>query len=215
MKAFYLTGIVLLFTFITGNAQSFRYDTVPNPNKGQEKQLYRIEEPAAQQTNPVSDTNQESPKTSGFDKTKLVFGGSIGMVFGDYTAISVSPQVGYAFNKYFTAGAGIAYNYYSYDYVNSPDATYNYLGLNVFGRVNPIPYITLQVQPEAYYAWGNRISSQIVPCLLVGGGVTIPAGRGGINMMLFYDVVQYKSDGYKLSPYGDQIFYSVGYVFNF
>ena len=38
-----------------------------------------------------------------FDPQKLFFGGYIGLSFGDYTLVNVSPQVGYQFNQYFAA----------------------------------------------------------------------------------------------------------------
>lgn len=225
-KMKYLFLFILMFSFSFNTiAQSFRYDTVPTPNKNQGRKLYRLEQPNSQarqsatqqKTSSQQTVKKESPSKSYFDKNKIQFGGSFGLAFGsgDYTSLNISPQVGYAFNKYFSSGFGISYSYYRYKYSHDNKQTFNYLGMNLYGRFNPIQYLTFQVQPEAYYAWGNNFDSQLVPCFLVGAGFTIPAGNGGINMMFYYDVVQYKSDGYHLSPYGDEIFYSVGYVFHF
>ncbi len=215
MKTIQKIFILLLFsnTFIGIQAQSFRYDTVPNPNKQAERPLFKYEQPVAQESNYKNENNNpEVEKKSSFDKSKISLGGTFGFGFSNYyTSIQISPQVGYTFSRIFTAGAGISYSYYHYsDY----DLTQNYLGFNVFGRINPVKYITLQFQPEIYRMWGSHqnqsIESRNVPCFLVGGGITVPAGRGGISAMLFYDVVQ---DDY--SPYGNEVFYSVGYVFNF
>ena len=75
-----------------------------------------------------------------FDPNKLFFGGYIGLSFGDYTLVNVSPQVGYQFNQYFAAGAGINFIYsstrYRY-YVPEYKEEYGVAGLNVFGRVYP------------------------------------------------------------------------------
>jgi hypothetical protein len=166
---------------------------------------------------------QEDPEPKkGFDKDKLFFGGNFGLSFGDYTLINVSPQIGYRFNKWFAAGAGpnfiyssIRYRYfYSYDdYRNN----YGVAGLNVFGRIYPIDYVFLQLQPEANYTWGKikfydgtpdaKLPGKIVPSLLGGVGGAIPTGgRGALIILIQYDLLQNNR-----SPYGTRAFYGLGY----
>ena len=153
----------------------------------------------------------------GFDKSKLVFGGSFGLQFGDYTVINVSPQVGYNFSKYYTLGAGIGYTYYKDKYYDGAGYRRNYkasyASVNVFGRFYPVEYIVLSAQPEISRMWrsydttsGSYSENKFVPSVLVGGGLRL----GGMIAMIQYDVVQDKN-----SPYGDNIFYSVGYTFSF
>ena len=156
-------------------------------------------------------------QSSGFDKSKLVYSGTFNFaVTNNFTSITISPQVGYAFNKFFTAGTGINYNYRNQGNRNT---SLNFLGLNVYGRATPIQYVAFQVQPEAHYMWGKSlgdIKSRIIPCVLVGAGVVVPAGKvGSINAMIYYDVVQYTYNGRNYSPYGDKVIYSVGYIFSF
>lgn len=166
---------------------------------------------------------QESSGSKGFDKSRLFFGGSLGMSFSSYaTSIYVSPQVGYFFNPYFAAGAGVSYAYYKYTYYYAGNQTQqyssSYAGLNIFGRFYPIRQLFIQVQPEGNYVWGyNYYSntpdgkvSQFVPTLLLGGGAAIPAGRGSIVISLMYDVVQNH-----LSPYYNQAIYTFGYNIGF
>lgn len=206
------SSILKLFFFVSGflflasaTAQSFRYDTVPAPNKNQ-RQLYGYERPVNQQSNNQA-KQPEIKKESGFDKRKLIVGGHLGLGLGsDYTFIDVSPQIGYQFSRYFAGGGGINYTYYkSYDWSR------NYLGMNLYARITPIQYIAFQVQPEVYRMWDNYYNnSEIVPCLLVGAGVIIPAGKGGISMMLYYDLIQDK-----YSPHNSRLIYSVGYIFSF
>jgi len=151
--------------------------------------------------------------SSGFDISKLTFGGNLSLQFGDYTVLGISPQVGYDFSKYFTAGAGLGYTYFKEKHFNSK-WTSSYLSFDVFARVYPIPYIVLGVQPEISRMWqtmkyndGYKESeSKFVPTLLVGGGLRL----GGMIAMIQYDVVQDRN-----SPYGDNLFYSVGYTFSF
>ena len=209
------TVIFIAISFISASsfAQSFHYDTVPNPNNNQ-RRLYKYEYPVykrndqKQQQSQIS--NQENK--SGFDKSKLVFGGALGLSFSDnYTVVNIAPQIGYQFSQYLAAGVGVAYNYYSYSYY-SEKWSYNYLGFNLYSRITPVKYIALQVQPEIYRMWASDLpQSRMVPCVLVGGGAILPVGaKGGISMMLYYDLIQ---DDF--SPYRDQLVYSIGYVFNF
>ena len=206
--------ITVIFICVSTSAQSFHYDTIPDSNKNQ-RRLYKYEYPSQQQDNPVK---QQTPapvqeKTSGFDKSKLTFGGALGLSFGsNYTAVNIAPQIGYQFNQYLAAGGGISYNYYSYSAYRSEKQSQSYFGLNLYGRITPVSYIALQVQPEIYRMWASYLSeSRVVPCMLVGGGVIMPVGaRGGISMMIYYDLIQ---DDY--SPYHSQLVYSVGYVLSF
>ena len=148
---------------------------------------------------------QQPPK---FDPKRLEFGGNFGLSLGSgATSLIIAPQVGYMITPRFSAGVGVNYSYYSYS-----GSSLNYLGFDVYGRVRPVNPIVLQLQPEIYRVWGNDNGlhvSQIVPALLAGGGVIIPLGssRGGILLMLYYDLAQ---NSY--SPYGNRIFFSVGYT---
>lgn len=135
--------------------------------------------------------------------------GSFGMSFGDYTNIDVSPQVGYHWNEFLSAGGGVSYNYLH----SSKNYDMNYLGLNIFGRVTPVKYIALQVQPEIKASWGKvygrKIDLRYIPVMLVGGGCVFPTGTGFVSVMFYYDVIQDK-----YSPYRKNWVCSVGYSFN-
>ena len=156
----------------------------------------------------------------GLDPSRLFFGGNFGATFGNFTFINVSPQVGYRVSPIFSAGTGINFIYQSnkIDYgVYEEKSEYAYVGLNVFGRVNPFRFVLLNVQPELNYVWGKvtgfnyeaKQPGQFVPSVLLGGGVTIPAGqRSALVAMLQYDVVQNK-----LSPYGNRAFFTFGFNF--
>jgi hypothetical protein len=163
---------------------------------------------------------QYTEKT-GFDKSKLFVGGNLGLAFGTYTIINVSPLVGYHFSPLFAAGAGINYSYYGYDnglYTSKQ----TYAGMSLFGRVYPIQQFFIQVQPELNYMWasqtpdaGQQFSpykiNQFVPSLLMGGGAAIPTGmNGAITISVMYDVLQNI-----WSPYYHQAVYGFGYNIGF
>jgi hypothetical protein len=170
--------------------------------------------------------DEELPgESKGFDKSKLFIGGNFGASFGNYTLVNVSPQLGYRFNNFFAAGAGVNFIYTAVkyrDYYDKPVSkqSFGYAGLNVFGRVYPINVVFLQVQPEMNYTWGKekyyngsadlKLSKEFVPSLLVGGGAAIPSGRGAFMAMLQYDVLQKNR-----SPYGTKPFFSFGYNIGF
>lgn len=197
--------------------QLFRYDTVADPKVNQSQEpLYKIERPVKQQRYQSKSAQEPLSYNEGQgSQGRMVFGGAFGMAFSSgYVSVNISPQVGYEFNRYFTAGGGVGYFYYR-DNSHGNDFSQNYLGVNAYARFHPIRFISLQVQPEIYQMWGSAggqsLDSQTVPCILVGGGVNIPSGRNGaVTMMIHYDLVQ--NDW---SPYGNQMFYSVGYIFGF
>jgi len=145
---------------------------------------------------------------SKFDPSKLEYGGNFGLSLGsNASTIIIAPQVGYRLTPHFSAGFGVNYSYYHYSSDSYDSSSFNYMGLNLYGRVRPFSPIVLQVQPEIYHMWGSSGGSsvsQIVPTFLAGGGIIIR----GITMMLYYDLIQ---NSY--TPYGGRIFYSVGYTF--
>ena len=166
----------------------------------------------------------EAPK-KGFDPNRLVFGGVVGASFGNFTFVQISPQVGYMFNQYLTAGGGINFIYNSQkfrDFQGNEIYRFNsgFAGLNVFARAFPVKFLMVSAQPEINYSWGNvrynvgnqpdeRLDGKFVPALLLGGGIVIPSGgRGGMMVSLQYDVIQNER-----SPYGRSAFVNIGFVF--
>ena len=153
-----------------------------------------------------------------FDKSKLTFGGGIGLQFGDYTLVNIAPQVGYNFSKYFNAGLGFSYTYWKNDYYTGNQklkVSSSYLGFNIYGRYYPVENIVLMLQPEMNRVWqtvednftrNKTTEEKFVPVCLIGGGLRL----GPMTAMIQYDVIQDK-----MSPYGDNLFYSVGYTFSF
>ncbi|NML19329.1 hypothetical protein HHL16_00520 [Pseudoflavitalea sp. G-6-1-2] len=179
----------------------------------------------AQSKEPVPTTTYRGAPQTGFNRDNLFFGGNFGLSFGNYTLVNVSPQVGYRFNRYFAAGAGVNFIYSSVKQEYT-DSRLNYrdnfgvAGLNAFGRVYPVDYLILQIQPEANYTWGKRkfsygsseqtLEGKIVPSLVGGAGAVIPAGRGSFIVMAQYDLLQQDRN-----PYGSQIFINFGYNIGF
>jgi hypothetical protein len=170
----------------------------------------------------ISGAQAQDSDGGGFDKSKLFVGGNLGLAFGTYTIINVSPQAGYRFSPLFAAGVGINYSYYGYN-DGYYDNKQSYAGMSIFGRVYPLQQFFIQVQPEVNYIWGSqtadgytqdapvyKIPTQFVPSLLLGGGAAIPAGKGAITISVLYDVLQNQ-----WSPYYHQAVYGFGYNIGF
>lgn len=139
-------------------------------------------------------------------------GVSFGMAFGSKrTTLNISPQIGYSQNPFFMVGGGLNYNYF---HSSREDYKLHYMGFHVFGRATLFQLISFQIQPELMQRWGksdgHSVSGRLVPTILAGGGITLPLLRGGINVMFYYDVLQ---DEY--TPYSDNVFFTIGYSFNF
>lgn len=157
-----------------------------------------------------------SSTSSRFELSRLTFGGGLGLQFGSYTVVNIAPQVGYNFSNNFNAGAGISYSYFKEDYYSGSqewDEKRHYAGFNLYARYYPIQYIVLSIQPEANRMWltsepkgiGEKYTeNKFVPSVIVGAGVRF----GPMSAMIKYDVAQ---DDF--SPYGNSIFYSIGYMF--
>jgi hypothetical protein len=141
-----------------------------------------------------------------FDANRLILGGSLGLSFGDYTNINVSPLVGYRISHLFAAGLAVNAQYGSerfrdgYGNTISKDQ-YTIFGGGVWGRVYPFEWLFVHVQPEY-----NFISAKTtlydspkqtytdhygVPSLLMGAGYVQPIGnRASFSITALYDVLQ-------------------------
>lgn len=178
----------------------------------------------------AASAQEEGEEKKGFRKENLFIGGNFGLTIGDYTLINISPQIGYRFNKYLAGGVGINAQYASEKQrAYNGDVVYKdsrgIMGLNVFGRVYPLQYLMLQVQPEANYIFGKQkyydsgqtlttdVDAEIVPSLLIGGGAVIPSERSSLIIAVFWDAL-YDPNKANSSPYGKRPFLTIGYNIN-
>ena len=168
---------------------------------------------------------QEEEGTEG-SGSKFFGGGNFGLSFGRYTLVSLNPQVGYRFNRFLGAGIGFNLVYASQKQKDVYGNNYHKLvqgitGLNTFVRFYPTQRFMIQVQPEGNYIFGKEIyyqpvketyklDAEIIPSLLLGGGMVTPAGRGAMMFTVMYDVLQKPG-----SPYGNRPIVNVGYNFSF
>lgn len=155
-------------------------------------------------------------KRKGFDNSKIFFSGNFGFTSGSNTLLSISPQIGYRFKKYFVAGTGINFQYLSQKQNDSSGniqskTSQDIIGLNIFGRVYPFRFMMLQIQPELNYMFGKikyynpalttNLNASLVPSILLGGGAVIPVGKESFTASVFYDVLQDANSLYSNQPF--------------
>jgi hypothetical protein len=164
----------------------------------------------------------DTTSKKGFDASRLIIGGSLGLAFGDYTNINVSPLVGYRISQLFAAGLAINAQYGSErfrDYYGNTGQRnqYSIFGGGVWGRVYPLDFLFIHIQPEinhvslksTYYDTDPKTivkDSYSVSSLLMGGGYSQPiGGRAAFSIMALYDVLQDSR-----SPYQNGLILRVG-----
>lgn len=158
--------------------------------------------------------------SKGFDRSRIFVGGNLGLSFGDFTYINVSPLIGYRFSTLFSAGLQINTQYESAKYYDGSNRLvrkdrYTMLGVGIFGRVYPIPQLFIHAQPEENFLVGKQKFYDGTPddryhthvtSMLVGGGYAAPVGNSSeFFVMILYDILQEPN-----SPYGNQPIFRAG-----
>ena len=138
--------------------------------------------------------------------SKFYFGGNLGLMFGTYTVIDISPLVGYKVTERFHVGTGLTYTYYKFktdgDINGSGSVSYStsIYGGRLFTRFFFAPnlfvhaedeLISLELPDEGIYAATGQIanvSRQWLNSVLVGGGYGYGFGSDGpaISIMVLF-----------------------------
>nr|WP_319398607.1 hypothetical protein [uncultured Carboxylicivirga sp.] len=134
-------------------------------------------------------------------KDKLYTGGQVGLTFGSYTNVMISPMLGARLNDRVYAGVGFEYQY-TKDKTISPSRTYNQYGGRIFTQYNLLPslfahaeFSGLSMERYNYFAQKER---NFVPFLFVGGGYRqYISERSFVSFRVLFDVLQHKNSPYK------------------
>ncbi|HBG39872.1 MAG TPA: hypothetical protein DDW85_00490 [Porphyromonadaceae bacterium] len=208
-----IIGLFLLIAPFSLAAQVITYDTI-RVAADDERNIHLRKDRIAtanRPEEPAPDDESEEPRGN------LRIGATLGLSFSrNYSVFNIGPQVGYQFNHYFMAGAGMKYYYMKtrgYSYQSSYLYKNHLIGANIFGYVYPVRFFTLFAQPEINYLWagytdeatGERSRSQgWVPSLVVGGGLRV----GSSHITLNYDLIQHVN-----SPYPSGFFVGISAFF--
>ena len=174
----------------------------------------QTEQPAPgsqEEPKPIS-YGEEAPETS--FKDKMFFGGSLGLQFGSYTYVDVSPLIGYKITERLQAGVGFTYIYYKvkqstyYD----PYETSTYGG-RVFGRYyflenffahSEFEILNMEV-PSNFNPVNNYYTDMKrdnITSVMIGGGFAQPIGsNAAILLMALWNLTEEE-----FSPYQNPIF---------
>lgn len=107
-----LLVLFLVLSTITFSQQPFRYDTI-RVSKDDTRNIHQYQHQQRTQTQDqqrrrISSTSSTPKK--GFDARNMRYGLNLGLnLTNDYTLFRLAPQVGYQFNKYVMAGAGVSW----------------------------------------------------------------------------------------------------------
>ncbi len=151
----------------------------------------------------VAQENEEvgtkTEKTTSF-KDKLFTGGSIGLSFGDYTNLIISPVIGARLNDKVYAGLGLEYQY-TKDKRYSPELTYNQFGGRLFGQYSFVPSLFAHVEFAGYsmerYTTSLSKTRDFVPFIYFGGGYRkMISARTFVSAQVLFDVLQHKYSPY-------------------
>lgn len=146
-------------------------------------------------------------------KEKLFTGGNLGLTFGSYTNIIISPVIGAKLNEKVYAGLGIEYQY-TKDKRFNPSLTYNQYGGRVFAQYNIVPKVYAHTEFAGYSMerYFNTIPMSkergFVPFIYIGGGYRqMISERAFFSMQILFDVLQDAHSPYKAW----EPIYSVGF----
>jgi len=149
-----------------------------------------------------ADSTQSKPVTK---KTAVAnpvyYGGNIGLSFGDYFRIAITPLVGYKLSPKASVGLKIGYEYIEDKRYEEKLTSSNY-GASIFGRYRVIPNIYLHAE-FAYYSYKYKLSDlesdrTWVPFLYLGGGYVQPVGPNtALFVEVLVDVLQDDNSPYK------------------
>jgi len=126
----------------------------------------------------------------------LFFGGNIGLVFGSYTYINLSPIIGYRITDKFSAGTGFIYEYVKDNrYIPTYETTI--YGGKFFAQYVLFDYVILYAEDniisleKKYYDVIHNFPSNgrfVLNVPWIGGGIYQQAGKGGMYFMILFNL---------------------------
>jgi hypothetical protein len=156
------------------------------------------------------------PPSSGW-KSKMFFGGGVGMGFGDVDFVSVEPLVGIHLHPKVSVGASFLYRFTSDDRFDESIHTNDY-GARAFAQYFPVPNFFGEVEYEyldyEYVLPNLDTDRNTAGSVFVGGGISQPLGRNAS----FYASTLYNlsyDDNDPLRPYDSPWVVRVGVAAGF
>jgi len=130
-------------------------------------------------------------------KDRFYVGGYLGLQFGTYTSIDISPLVGYRVTPDFNVGIGVLYTYTSFDYGGTiGQHGYSSWGGRLTANYTLFNFLALGIEyqyrtVELYNVYEQSFEDQGVNVLFLGGGIRQKVGGNTyMFLMAYYDVLQ-------------------------
>jgi hypothetical protein len=140
----------------------------------------------------------------------LVYGGNIGLSFGNVTNIGISPMVGYKVTERFIPGIGISYDYIKIHYNGYPDQSAHIYGGSVFANYfifdNVFARAEYEVLNGEWDPWFRPGVRYNLSSVLLGGGYRESFGGLSSYVLVLYNVTQSYD-----SPYSSPLIIRVGF----
>jgi len=142
-------------------------------------------------------------------KNRLIFGGNLGIVFGSYTYINISPIIGYKLKPEFAAGIGLIYEYVS-DKRYRPYYETTIFGGKLFAQYVLFDYVilyaennTLSLERKYYDRVHNypETGRFMLNVPWIGGGIYQKSGRGGMYFMILFNLNNSTNSPYSTYEY--------------
>ena len=140
----------------------------------------------------------------------LFFGGNLGLVFGSYTAVNISPIVGYKVVPEFSFGVGAIYEYYSDQRMQGYEFTTTIYGGKIFAQSVLFEKVILYFEnnvlslEKKHFDYDNQYPDDgrfLINIPWIGGGIYQDFGNGGVFFMILFNLNKNRN-----APYPDYEF---------
>jgi hypothetical protein len=147
-------------------------------------------------------------------RTRLYFGGGIGLSFGTVDYVEIAPMVGYRVTPDFNLGLGVFYRYRN-DGRYEEDVTTNDYGGNLFAQYQVVPTLFLHGEVEyvnyEYILANLDTTRETDTSLLAGVGYGWPVGGSSIYVLALYNF-SYDQNSFA-NPYDSPWVFRIGITF--
>lgn len=185
---FVFLALFLLCLFLSGDLMA--QDKDRNQGTSYSSQTNNGHQKDNQNKKEVGGNTQETAK-KGFDPSRLTYGGSLSLAFGNPTFIYLNPQIGYRVTDWWVPGIGPTYVYHRREYPGGLSRTASFYGGSIFSRFflgkriflqGELEYINVSYKDEGQAVERFYRTWRIHP--YIGGGYFF----GGFAIMAMYNL---------------------------
>jgi len=142
-------------------------------------------------------TSKKAPSNEPKFTDKLFFGGDLGLMFGSYTYVNISPIVGYRISPEFSAGIGAVYEYHSDNRVKGYKYSTSIYGGKLFAQYVLFDKVILYAEnnlislESRYFDLANNYPKEgrfLLDVPWIGGGLYQSMGNGGMYFLMLFNL---------------------------